>query len=149
MKLSQENIDKLVSTGLYYKDGEQGHCRNGTYTWREYEGRYYMLDTYWTSDRHSIELTDENLESFQMVMDFDKVNSIDSCFFFDYAEDKRFKFGVDSGGWTYGKCFIVKGAKPSRDIKRLHLIDSIESAKRKIENETRELETLDSSEYYE
>lgn len=147
--LSKDNIDKLIKTGLYEKEGEQGHCRNGTYTWHEYQGKYYMLDTYWTSDRYSIELTDENFEQFKMIMDFDKVDPIDHVFFYNYAEDKRFQVGVDSGGWTYAKCFILKGTKPSREIKRLQLVDSIESAKRKIEYETRELETLDNSEYYE
>jgi hypothetical protein len=152
--LSQENIDKLVVTGLYghevpKPDCGYGHeprwCKNWTFTVHEYKGIYRMRDTYWSSgDSLSFELSDNNFDEFFLLFDLEKVTKVSRGIYDEYPEDKRYWAPTDSGG-TYcgGSHFILKGAKPSRAIKRDILLEEIRSAKSHLDYKERELVRLD------
>jgi hypothetical protein len=163
MMLSQSNIDKLIMTGLYSHeiprpDCGYGYdprwCKNWTFTVHEYKGTYRMRDTYWGSgDSLSFELTDENFDEFTFLFDFEKVSKTSCDIWREYDEDKKYWAPTDSGG-TYcgGSYFILKGAKPSKILKREILIDEIHSAETHLEYKRNELVRLDAdgmSGYYE
>ena len=78
MGLSQDNIDKICMTGVYrcnpvlkwlpsYKRDNPYHCVNWIFTPDKYKDNYYMRDTYWSSDRFSILLSDENFDMFELL----------------------------------------------------------------------------------
>jgi hypothetical protein len=152
--LSQSNIDKLVLTGLYghevpLPDTGYGHepkwCKNWTFTIHEYGGEYWMRDTYWdSSDSLSFELTDDNFDEFTFLFDFDKVTMVKRDIWLEYHEDKRYWAPTDSGG-TYcgGSYFILKGAKPSKDLKREILLGLIHDAEMQVEWRKQDLARLD------
>jgi hypothetical protein len=152
--LSQSNIDKLVITGLYKHeipepDTGYGHeptwCKNWTFTVLEDDGQYWMRDTYWSSSESlSFKLTDDNFDEFSLILDFDKVIKTNKGIWEEYPEDKRFWAPTDSGG-TYcgGSYFILKGAKPSRELKREILLADIHSIESKLEFTRYELDRLD------
>lgn len=152
--LSQENIDKLIMTGLYsHAVPEPGReygsdprwCKNWTFTVHEYDGIYRMRDTYWSSgDSLSFELTDENFDEFTLILDFEKVNKTNRAVWLEYDENKRFWAPTDSGG-TYcgGTYFVLKDAKPSKAKKREILAEKIDEAARQLDYKKRELSRLD------
>jgi hypothetical protein len=153
--LSQPNIDKLVLTGLYghevpLPDTGYGHdpmwCKNWTFRIVKYDdGRYVMRDSYWNSWEYlNIELTDENFDEFTFLFDFDKVTQTSRDSWQEYDEAKRFWAPTDSGG-TYcgGSYFILKGAKPSKDLKREILRSQIDDAARELVRRKHDLDQLD------
>ena len=82
--LSKENIEKLNKNGIYkhevipewlpsYRRNMPFHCKNWTFRIVEYNGTYYMYDTYWSSDDHPIELTDQNIDEFEYLFKRDEV----------------------------------------------------------------------------
>lgn len=151
--LSQSNIDKLVLTGLYghevpgpkSKGDDPGHCCNWTFTVIENEGRYWMRDTYLSSGEPlSFELTDDNFDEFYFLFDFDKVVKTTNSIWKEYPEDKRFWAPPDSGG-TYcgGSYFVLKDAKPSKELKREILLSEIHGVESELESKRHELQRLD------
>jgi hypothetical protein len=143
--LSQSNIDKLILTGLYghevpMPDSGYGHdprwCKNWTFRIVKYDdGRYMMRDSYWNdySNSLNIELTDENFDEFTFMFDFDKIIQVNRDTWQEYDEAKKFWAPTDSGG-TYcgGSYFILKGAKPSKDLKREILLGQIHDAENQV-----------------
>jgi len=149
--LSKENIDKILMTGLYEceipKDGKTW-CRNWTFVVSYTDNdKFYMVDTYFRNS--SIELTDENFDDFKLIFDFKKVKEVNKDYFFEYAEDKRFRIATDSGGWEYAKYYVLKDSKPLRENKRQLLIEQIKDYKRDLEYAQKELSELDSDNNYE
>lgn len=82
--LSQENIKKLVMTGLYRHEPDKKyrpqlywndlyHCYNWTFTVKHNKDtdQWYMVDTYY--HEKSIELTNENFEEFEFIFDVNEV----------------------------------------------------------------------------
>jgi hypothetical protein len=106
------------------------------------DGRVYMMDTYYGD--MATELTDENFDEFHFLFDFEKVQKVNEHVWNEYPEDKRFWAPTDSGG-TYcgGSYFILKGAKPSKALKREILLTEIRSAESKLESKHYELQRLD------
>lgn len=122
--LSQENIDKIVKTGLYEHKPDRKYrewiyyddlfwCYNWTFTPSEYNGKWYMWDTYYKNK--SIELTDENFEEFNLVFDFNDVEKHSGRYIEEYEEDDWWRMATDSGGWSYPKYYIKKGAKKNKE----------------------------------
>jgi len=153
--LSKENIDKLIFTGIYSiiekpVDAETW-CRNWTFMIQEYNGKYYMIDTYWGSGSQSynIELTDENFSNFKFEMDFNKVNQVNSGIYSEYADDARFNLATDSGGWQYSKYYVLKDRKPSREKKKEILRDEIRSMESSLQYKLDSLIKIDSDNFYE
>ena len=130
MSLSQENIDKLCMTGLYTMEpnkkyrgslfwDDMYHCCNWYFKIHKWsDGRYFMRDTYWSDDSALlIELTDENINEFEFVFDFNEVKSVSDRNIYDYDECDRFHVALDSGGmYCGGKWFIRKNATKNREI---------------------------------
>ena len=142
--LSQTNIDKLCMTGLYrcnpvlewlpsYKRDNPYWCKNWTFRVRKSNDNYYMYDTYWaTGDEHPVMLTDSNFDKFELIFDFNDVEKYTDQYrkWINYPKKDRFCVAVDSGGTSYPKYFIRKGALPIKDavIERLKYdIASLES----------------------
>ncbi len=158
--LSQSNIDKLVLTGLYGHEvpapskynNDPRWCRNWTFTVRvRDDDTACMIDTYF-GDR-SIELTDENFDEFTFLFDFDKVTQTSRAIWQEYDESNKFWAPTDSGG-TYcgGSYFILKGARPSKVLKREILLGQIHDAENALKWKKDELARLDADDmggYYE
>jgi hypothetical protein len=154
--LSQSNIDRLVFTGLYghevpLPDTGYGHepmwCKNWTFRIVKYDdGTYVMRDSYWNDYSNSLnfELTDENFGEFTLLFDFDKVTQVNEGVWSEYPEDKKFWAPTDSGGvYCGGSYFILKGAKPSKALKREILLNLIHDAELQVEWRKQDLARLD------
>lgn len=137
--LSKENIDKLCMTGLYkcepvlewisiYKRNTPYWCKNWTFIVNYSDGKYFMIDTYFND--FIIELNDENFDKFEFVFDRNEVCEYNLNNFYDYDRKDRWKIPVDSGGISYPKCFIRKGAYPNKK----NVIERIENEISSLEN---------------
>jgi len=92
-----------------------------------------MYDTYWSDNTAlHIELTDKNINEFQLLFDFNDVKSHNGKNIYDYDENDWFHIAIDSGGlYCGGKYFVKNTAIPNKDkvLKRLFeemIIDYIE-----------------------
>lgn len=120
--LSEENVKKLVISGLYKHEPDKRyrgslywddmyHCFNWTFRVRHNESTddWYMVDTYF--DEKSIELTDENFDEFEFVFDFNEVQKHSGKNIYEYDENDWWHVAIDSGGMSCGgKYFVRKGA---------------------------------------
>jgi len=153
--LSKENIDKLIPTGIYSiierPVNAETWCRNWTFQFKEYDGKYFMVDTYWGSGSQSfrIELTDENFLNFKFEMDFNKVNQVNIELYYEYADDAKFNIATDSGGWRYSKYYVLKDRKPSRYKKKTILQDEIRSLESSLQYKLDTLIKIDTNNFYE
>lgn len=159
--LSQHNIEKLNMNGLFtcepnvkYRgrlyESNLYHCCNWTFeVIKNREGNYLMRDTYWSSgDSFYIQLTDENINDFEMLFELDKVKNIRKDEVNHY--EKHYRVAIDSGGWGHPSYLVdIDAVKSKRlileeideKIKKLeweikHLLEAIEN----IENGTYNLE---------
>lgn len=140
--LSEENRLKLQMTGVYKHTPDvklRGslyserlyHCCNWTFKPREHgDGSIYMIDTYWSSGGFYIELTDENFDEFEFIVDLNdiKLFTEESNKLGDYAQSDIYGLALDSSG-VPGRLYIRKDAHKIKEnvIKRLE--EEIESAK--------------------
>lgn len=125
--LSQENISKLHMNGIYrcdpvlewlpsYKRDTPYWCKNWTFKVKEYKGKYYMHDTYWTSDDHPLELTDKNFDKFEYLFDLNDIQYVNSYEdWFEYPEEDRWQIPLDSGGINYAKYVVRRGVKKVKE----------------------------------
>jgi hypothetical protein len=135
--LSEENKKRLNSRVLYRKDpprpmGEYTYwCKNWTFTVKEHrDGRVFMADTYWSSDSHNIEVTDDNIDEFTEVFNFDDVIEMRSDYRDEYEDEDTYCVSVDSGGMSYPKIFRKKGANRSQN----KLIEKYEDEIKRLES---------------
>lgn len=141
--LSQENINKLVMTGLYRHEPDKRyrgslywndmyHCFNWTFriSYNEKENKWYMVDTYF-GDK-SIELTNDNFDEFEFLFDFNKVESHSGKNIYEYDESDWWHVAVDSGGITYGKYFVRKGATKNKERVLKRIEEEINSLERQL-----------------
>lgn len=110
MMLSEENINKLHMNGIYrcepvlewlpsYKRNNPYWCKNWTFYVREYNGEYYMYDTYWsTGDDERVKLTDKNFDKFEYLFEKNEVRRVSYQQWVEYREEDRWVVGLDSGG---------------------------------------------------
>lgn len=126
--LSQENIDKLHMNGIYeckpvlkwlpsYKRNNPYWCRNWTFKVHKSGNKYYMYDTYWsTGDEYPVELTDENFDMFKFLFDLDDVRFINSYEnWLEYPNEDKWITALDSGGCSYAKYVVRRGAKKVKE----------------------------------
>ena len=120
------------------------HCKNWTFRIVEYNGTYYMYDTYWSSDDHPIELTDQNIDEFEYLFKRDEVRFVnDYEKWLEYEEEDRWFCGINSAGSRYiVRCGASKNKK--RVMERLE--HEIESLKSEISSKERILEGIRSGE---
>ena len=159
--LSQENINKLHMNGIYeckpviawlpsYKQDTPYHCCNWTFRVKQYDDKYYMVDTYWsTGDGLEVKLTDENFEKFNFLFDLDEVDKITPPDFYDYDEEDRWHIALDSGGYTYSRHYFVrKGAKKNKEVLLERLNYELESLKRQVKLKEDEIKKVKESATY-
>ena len=125
--LSQENINKLHMNGIYrcdpvlewlpsYKRDTPYWCKNWTFKVQEYNGKYTMHDTYWTSGDPPVELTDENFDKFEYLFDLNDIRYINSYEnWLEYPEEDRWRIPLDSGGTDYAKYVVRRGSKKIKE----------------------------------
>lgn len=147
MNLSKENYDRLNKDYLYktepiidnsFSVGTTPgtyHCKNWTFKVHKYEdGRAYMYDTYFdSSDSHTIQVTDQNINEFKIIFNFNEVKRISDSEYNEYNKEDLYRAATSSGGYSCGKLYWVKkDAQKSKDL----LIDKkkyeIESLKRQL-----------------
>ena len=113
--LSKENFDKL-DTNLLYKTeptGTGGYtdihwCKNWTFKVHKYEdkGTAWMIDTYFEDwDSHRIEVTDDNIDKFEIVFDFRNVERVSDYSTNEYEDADLFCVATDSGGSSCGHLY--------------------------------------------
>ena len=140
--LSKENRLKLQMTGVYKHEPDvklRGtlysqslyHCCNWTFKPREHDdGSVYMIDTYWSSGGFYIELTDENFDEFEFIVDLKDIklftDVIDNIG--DYAPSDIYRLALDSSG-VPGRLYIRKDAHKIKENVIQRLEEEIESAK--------------------
>lgn len=140
--LSQENIDKLCMTGLYrhepdpkyrwliFKNQLSHHC-NWVFEidYNTYEDKFQMVDNYWNDGSGlRIDLTDDNINEFELIFDTKEVATDYGNHILDYDESDRFCVVIGSGGTQFGrKWFIKKDAKKNKDNVVSRLNDEIKS----------------------
>ena len=98
-----------------YKRDDPYWCRNWTFKVRQYDGKYYMYDTYWsTGDDYPVELTNENFDKFEYLFDLNEIQYVNSYEnWLEYPEEDRWRIPLDSGGTNYAK-YVVR-----RDVKKV------------------------------
>jgi hypothetical protein len=145
--LSKENIDRLNMKALYKHEPEvryRGtlysdnlyHCCNWYFKIHKWsDGRYFMYDTYWSDDSAlHIEITDENIDEFEFVFDFNDVEKHSGTNIYDYDECDRYHVALNSGGMYYGgSYFVKKSANKNREKVLNRLMDEVKSAEHKLE----------------
>lgn len=145
MLLSKENYNKLNENYLYKREPiirgnwigyDVYHCKNWTFRVRKFEnGTAYMVDTYFNSlDSHYIEITNENINDFEIVFNFNDVKRIRDGEENEYNKEELFHVATDSGGYSCGNLYWVKrDAKKSKQLMINKKKKEIESLKRKLE----------------
>lgn len=149
--LSDVNRKKIVSNGLYQRKIDWSRvigsdpfwCTNWTFVPIFNETRILMMDSYYKSYQDSIvyDLTDDNIDDFELIFNFDEVEEVIESIYDNYLENDRYCVACDSGGRRYPKFFIKKETLPNKQ-KELDNIDfKIKSLEWKIKNlkEKREL----------
>lgn len=148
--LSQENINKLVMTGLYQHEPDKRyrgclywdnmyHCFNWTFRVKHHKNsdKWYMVDTYFNDK--SIELTDENFNEFKFIFDFNEVKEHSGEHICEYDERDWWHVAIDSGGmYCGGKYFVRKGAVKIKERVLKRVQEEIEYFERQIEHKKRE-----------
>ena len=142
--LSQENINKLVMTGLYKHEPDKRyieslywndmyHCFNWTFkvSHNEKTDEWHMVDTYF-NDKY-IELTDDNFDEFDFLFDFNEVERHSGKNIYEYDESDWWHVAIDSGGmYCGGKYFIRKGATKIKEKVLKRIEDEINYLERQL-----------------
>lgn len=140
--LSDVNRKKIVSNCLYQRKidwqrvtgSDPFWCTNWTFVPIFNEKRVLMMDSYYKSYQDSIvyELTDDNINDFELIFDFDDVEKVPERLYNEYDDEDRYRVSCDSGGRSYPKHFVKKSASPSKE-RQLEYIDlEIDSYERKL-----------------
>lgn len=155
--LSQENVNKLVMNGLYRHEPDKRyrgslywddmyHCFNWTFRIEHNErtDKWYMVDTYYNNK--SIELTDDNFDEFEFLFDFNEVDRHSGENIYEYNESDWWYVPVDSGGRTYGKYFVRKGAIKIKEEVLKRIDDEINYLERKLERKREDYKRVENGE---
>jgi len=159
MSLSKENYDKLNENFLYKKEpiidnsfyvgNTSGtyHCKNWTFKVSKYKnGKAYMNDTYFGDGR---ELTDENIDEYEFIFDFEEVKRIHDNESNEYNEEDLYRVATDSGGYSCGHLYWVnKETKKNRDLLIDKKKEEIRCLQRDLKWAEQDLERLENREYW-
>jgi hypothetical protein len=147
--LSEENKNRLNDRVLYKKsppskrDEYTYWCKNWTFTVKRYgDGRVFMKDTYWTTESNCIEVTDDNIDEFVEVFNFDDVTEMKSDYRDEYEDGDTYCVAVDSGGIAYPKYFVKKDARRSKEKLIKKYEDEIKSLENRLEYKRESLARL-------
>ena len=156
--LSQENVNKLVITGLYKHDPDKRyrssvfwdnmyHCFNWTFkiSHNEKTDKWYMVDTYFNDK--SIELTDDNFDEFEFLFDFNEVEKHSGKYIYEYDESDWWHVAIDSGGmYCGGKYFVKKGATKNKEKVLKRIKDEINSLERQLKSKREDYRRVENNE---
>lgn len=150
--LSKENYDKLDENYLYKKEpdpnknylGGTHWCRNWTFRVEKiHDGRAFMYDTYWASSDDYIEVTDENINEFEVIFDFREVEKIRFEDSNEYDKNDLIWAVTGSGGMASREHYWIKnGTKKSVSLQIEKKKEEIKCLKRYLEYAERELNEL-------
>jgi len=151
--LSQKNIDKLHTNGIYrcdpvlewlpsYKRNNPYWSNNWTFRVSKYKDKYYMRDTYWSTGGDSVELTDDNFDSFEFLFDLNNVKYVGYNDFIEYPEEDRWNVPLDSGGIGMAKYVVRRDTKKIKEKVVERLEYEINSLKSKLEWKERTLQRV-------
>lgn len=112
--------------------GMEFHCMNWTFKSREFRGKLYMVDTYWSADSFSIEVDEDNIDDFKLVAIKDDITSVNSSDFLKYYNSADIIWlALDSSGKS--RPYVLKSTKMSAEIGVKVLRSEIESLYSEIE----------------
>lgn len=112
--------------------GMEFHCMNWTFKPREFRGKLYMVDTYWSADSFSIEVDEDNIDDFKLVAIKDDITSVNSSDFLKYYNSADIIWlALDSSGKS--RPYVLKSTKMSAEIVVKVLRSEIESLYSEIE----------------
>lgn len=112
--------------------GMEFHCMNWTSKPREFRGKLYMVDTYWSADSFSIEVDEDNIDDFKLVAIKDDITSVNSSDFLKYYNSADIIWlALDSSGKS--RPYVLKSTKMSAEIGVKVLRSEIESLYSEIE----------------
>lgn len=107
MSLSKENREKLDPNILYRKAPDETiedpyWCRNWTFHCPDSKAeKVYMYDTYFDDPDSAIQVTDQNIDEFEIVFDFREVKRIKPSEVSQYDEEKVIHVATDSFSLGY------------------------------------------------
>ena len=137
----------ILKTGLYKnkKIRTDGWCKNETYIphFRN-DGTIFMVDSYWSGSGsdEKYEVTKDNINDWELIMDYEKVKRTYFDDYILYDEEDRFSVADDSGGWSYRKYYILKDKQKSKEKVMRFYKNELKSAKENVkyyENKIKEL----------
>ena len=109
--------------------GMEFHCMNWTFKPREFRGKLYMVDTYWSVDPY-IEVDEDNIDDFKLVAIKDDITSVNSSNLKYYNSADIIWLALDSSGKSP---YVLKSTKMSAEIGVKVLRSEIESLYSEIE----------------
>ncbi len=134
--LSQENLNKLDEHLLYghqppeNKNRDVFWCRNWTFKVHKYGEKAYMYDTYYNDSDSAIEVTDENIDEFNIIFDFRDMARIKDDEWDEYNPEDIIRVATDSGGYSCGHLgWVRSGTWKSKErmiAKQKKKIESLE-----------------------
>lgn len=155
--LSEENRRKIKMTGIYRHEPDANlrgtlysttlyHCCNWTFRPRETDSGIDMVDTFWSSGPFKIELTDDNIDEFDFVVDENDISLYTDAFsrLGEYSPDDIYRLALDSRG-VPGRLYIRKGATKLRNKVIARVKEEIEKCERDLQCKKDELQRLLSS----
>lgn len=111
--------------------GMEFHCMNWTFRPREFRGKLYMVDTYWSTDSFSIEVDEDNINDFKLVAIKDDITSVNPSNLKYYNSEHIIWLALNSSGES--RPYILKSTKMSAEIGVKVLRSEIESLYSEIE----------------
>ena len=94
--------------------GMEFHCMNWTFKPREFRGKLYMVDTYWSVDSFSIEVDEDNIDDFKLVAIKDDITSVNQSDLKYYNSEDIIWLALNSLGESFP--YILKSTKMSSEI---------------------------------
>ncbi len=119
--------DRINFNGLYTHAADRKYsrsddlfwCQNWTFRPFEYCGKVYMGDTYWSGGGGMIiEVTNDNIDEFELLFDFKDVRFTDDKYIEAFGEEgvTWWRVAIDSGGNSHKKTYVRKDAIRNLDI---------------------------------
>jgi len=149
-KLSKENYDKLDEHKLYKADPYEFSCcpdtTNRCWTFKvekTEDGKAFMVDTY--DFRDKIEVTDENIDKFEVVFDFREVKEIPEWEAEeDYDDEDVYEvfYGHDCDGYIDYTFWVKRTAKKSKRKAIKKIEKRLEKLRNNLESIEKEINEL-------
>lgn len=150
--LSKENLEKVNFNGLYSHEPTNKYmdygndvywCKNWTFKPIKRDDKVYMADTYWSYTQNQIELTDDNIDEFEFIFDFNDVYPFRGENIFEFENEDYWVVAVDSGGKMNPKRFVRKNAKKNKEKVLMRLKVELEEYKQTIKYAEKKIKDIE------